>query len=44
MKLKILDETISRILSIAVTHEVLSENGMDSLNIKQYYSYYIKFF
>ena len=31
---KILDETISRILSIAVTHEVLSENGMDSLNIK----------
>lgn len=31
---KILDETINRILSIAVTHEVLSENGMDSLNIK----------
>lgn len=31
---KILDETINRILSIAVTHEVLSENGMDSLSIK----------
>lgn len=31
---KILDETINRILSIAVTHEILSENGMDSLSIK----------
>ena len=31
---KILDETISRILSIAITHEVLSQNGMDSLDIK----------
>nr|WP_307775584.1 sensor histidine kinase [uncultured Cetobacterium sp.] len=32
---KILDETISRILSIAVTHEVLSENGLDNLNIRE---------
>lgn len=31
---KILDETINRILSIAITHEVLSQNGMDSLDIK----------
>lgn len=32
---KILDETINRILSIAITHEVLSENGLDILNIKK---------
>ena len=31
---KILDETINRILSIAITHEVLSQNGIDSLNIR----------
>lgn len=31
---KILTETINRILSIAITHEILSENGMDSLSIK----------
>lgn len=31
---KILEETISRILSIAITHEVLSENGLDNLNIR----------
>lgn len=30
----ILNETINRILSIAVTHEILSENGIDSLSIK----------
>lgn len=32
---KILEETISRILSIAVTHEVLSEKGFDNLNIRE---------
>ncbi|MBC2851694.1 sensor histidine kinase [Cetobacterium sp. 8H] len=32
---KILEETISRILSIATTHEVLSKNGLDNLNIKE---------
>ena len=32
---KILDETISRILSIAITHEVLSEKGFDNLNIRE---------
>lgn len=32
---KILDETINRILSIAITHEVLSDNGLDNLNIKK---------
>ncbi|WP_297596702.1 sensor histidine kinase [uncultured Cetobacterium sp.] len=32
---KILEETISRILSIAITHEVLSKNGLDNLNIKE---------
>lgn len=31
---KILDETINRILSIAVTHEILSTNGFNDLNIK----------
>lgn len=31
---KILTETINRILSIAITHEILSENGIDSLSIK----------
>ncbi|WP_028856806.1 sensor histidine kinase [Psychrilyobacter atlanticus] len=32
---KILDETINRILSIAITHEILSENGFNDLNIKK---------
>ena len=32
---KILTETISRILSIAITHEVLSENGLEKLDIKE---------
>ncbi|MBC2855063.1 sensor histidine kinase [Cetobacterium sp. 2A] len=32
---KILEETINRILSIAITHEVLSDNGLDNLNIKK---------
>lgn len=32
---KILEETISRILSIAVTHEMLSEKGFDNLNIRE---------
>lgn len=31
---EIIDETINRILSIAVTHELLSENGIDSLSVK----------
>lgn len=31
---KILNETINRILSIAIMHEILSENGIDSLSIK----------
>ena len=31
---QILDDTINRILSIAVTHETLSKNGIDNLNIK----------
>lgn len=31
---KILDETISRILSIAITHEVLSTTGIDEISIK----------
>lgn len=30
---KVLDETINRILSIAITHEVLSTTGMDSISI-----------
>lgn len=32
---KILKNTISRILSIAITHEVLSKNGLDNLNIRE---------
>lgn len=31
---KILDETINRILSIAITHEILSTSGIDSISIK----------
>ncbi|MDD7391753.1 MAG: sensor histidine kinase [Fusobacterium gastrosuis] len=31
---KILDETINRILSIAITHEVLSTTGIDQISIK----------
>ena len=31
---KILDETINRILSIAITHEILSATGMDTISIK----------
>lgn len=31
---KILDETINRILSIAITHEVLSTSGIDQISIK----------
>ena len=32
---KILNETINRILSIAITHEILSENGFNDLNMKK---------
>ena len=31
---KILDETINRILSIAITHEILSATGIDTISIK----------
>ena len=31
---KILDETINRILSIAITHEILSTTGIDTISIK----------
>ena len=32
---KILDETINRILSIAITHEILSTTGIDNISIKK---------
>ena len=32
---KILDETINRILSIAITHEILSATGIENISIKQ---------
>lgn len=31
----VMDESISRILSIAVTHEILSKEGIDEVNIKE---------
>ena len=37
-----LHESISRILSIAVTHEILAQNGLDDLKIKEMFSKILK--